>query len=186
VVNHSWSEYLKNDLAHAAFGFGWHAGLSDTPPFHTGLTVDQQAIDFVRRYFAVSGNLSKLDIATARLNLARRRNAMADKAIEGSICLEALLGSNRFDVTYKLALRAALLVGRDLDERLRIQQTVTQFYKVRSDAVHGSVDAITPKQVQQVNDGLQICAQVIRRMVDIGRIPDWKVLELSPEQGRSP
>src|SRR5579871_3843683 len=139
---------LNNDLAHAAFGFGWQMGLSDAPRFPICMTVDKEAIDFVQRYFAVSCDISrKLDIATARLNLARRRNVIADQAIDGSICLEALLGDDRFDLTYKLALRAALLVGQGIDDRLKIMETIKRFYRVRSAAVHGSEQTITPKLI---------------------------------------
>jgi hypothetical protein len=137
-------------------------------------------VAFATQYFAMGGELArKIIIASARLNLARRRPAVGDKAIEGSICLEALLGDDRFDMTYKIGLRAALLTEQALKRRAATMRTIRDFYRMRSAVVHGSRDANSPNSTELVGAGIEIFVQVIRKLVEIGRSPDWPALELS-------
>ena len=77
---------------------------------------------------------------------------------------------------YKLGLRAALLVGGSAVDRIEIKDIVKNFYDARSKVVHGSAAG---KNLAVIDQGLDICARVLRRMVEIGREPDWSKLELS-------
>jgi hypothetical protein len=126
------------------------------------------------------------EIAIDRLNLARRRLSPGDKAIDGSICHEALLAydSNQ-EITHRLSLRSALLLSTEFKERQEISNAVKKFYKLRSDSVHGN--ALKPKDAQRNADcaecGLDICAQVLRKIVSLNKKfdPSWDLSGSQPK-----
>lgn len=120
------------------------------------------------------------DVPLARLNLARRRLSPGDKAIDGSICLEALLsGKSSEGLTHKLAVRAALLLGSTLLERQAIDQKVRRFYRLRSQVVHGAANGNDAKAREAAEAGLKICASAIRAVVKSATKPDPEVWELT-------
>ena len=96
--------------------------MSQAPP----LKVDDAVLDWAERYLKMEGPLRRsMDIALDRLNLARRRRSPGDQAIDSGICLEALLGDDSpQELTYKLKLRAALLLGSTVTERREIREAV--------------------------------------------------------------
>ena len=101
VVGRSWLEFVDTDLAMAEFGrisnLRRYEGIE---PFFP-ITVGTDAIEWVERYIHLAPEVRpQCDIAIERLNLARRRHSPGDKAIEGGICLEALLGPDTNQVDY--------------------------------------------------------------------------------------
>jgi hypothetical protein len=180
IVVRTWSEFLDDNLEQIQLGVMFSAGLLEEGFSVASTIVDSKSLTFVRRYLRTSGELRrKLDIASARLSLAKRRTLPADKAIETSIALESLLGDDRFDLTYKLRLRAAMLIDKNLDERLITSKAVERLYRLRGDVVHGSSRSLSITEAHQIDGGLEICARVIRRLVSIGKLPRWAHLELS-------
>jgi Apea-like HEPN len=182
VVGTSWLEFVDDDLRMAEFGLITTVPLYEgRPPFST-VDVDADAIEWVERYLSLASEVRpQCDVAIERLNLARRRYSSGDKAIEGAICLEALLGSgDNQEITYKLKLRAALLLSTDLNERREISNAVKDFYQLRSKTVHGI--SVKPKDIQKHDAcaarGLDICAQVLRKLVRSNKtfVPeDWEL-----------
>lgn len=184
VVGISWVEFVDPDLALAEVGRMW------TGPTFEGVLgraqpvqVDSAAICWAERYLELKPQLkAKCDVAIDRLNLARRRLSPGDKAIEGAICLEALLGDEdaTSEVTYRLALRAALLLESRLAERRQIRKAVTQFYALRSRTVHGvsPTSRKAEKDGLMATDGLEICARALRHFVQLNQMPllsDWEL-----------
>ena len=151
------------------------------PPFSV-VDVDADAIEWIERYLSLSPELSpQCDIAIERLNLARRRHSPGNRAIEGAISLEALLGPDgNQEITYRLRLRAALLLSTNFEERREISNAVKEFYKPRSNTVHGI--PAQPRDLHK-NDacaarGLDICSQVLRKIVSLNKpfVPeDWEL-----------
>jgi hypothetical protein len=186
VVGTSWIEFVDDNLRMAEVSLMWMTPLYEGRPAFLTVDVDADAIEWVERYLSLSFNVRpQCDVAIERLNLARRRYSSGNKAIEGSVCLEALLGSDsNQEITYKLRLRAALLLSTDLDERREISNAVKDFYKLRSATVHGA--SVQPKDTQK-NDacaarGLDICAQVLRKIVSLNKPFVPEDLELSGGQ----
>jgi hypothetical protein len=134
-------------------------------PSQIPLKVDDEALSWAERYLRMDGQQRRsLDVALDRLNLARRRRSPGDKAIDAGICLEALLGDDSpQELTYKLRLRAALLLGTTLDGRRKIRDDVRDLYDLRSSVVHGRVRR--PKDTlldgQHASRGLEICTQAV-------------------------
>ncbi len=101
----------------------------------------------------------------------------------GTRCLvRSLVSSTRRtkpgEHTYKLALRASFLLGKDLDERRKIREAVEGLYVLRSKAVHGTHSA-KPDDDATSLDGLKVCARVLEVIVRLNKMPDWKELELA-------
>jgi hypothetical protein len=188
VVGASWLEFVDDDLRMAEFGMMRMTPQFEGQPSFLAVDVDGEAIDWVERYLGLLPNLRpQFDVAIERLNLARRRNSAGNKAIEGGICLEALLGADiKQEITYRLRLRAALLLSSEVDERRIISKAVNDFYELRSKTVHGARYEL--KSIQK-NDscaaiGLDICARILRRLIILNKkyIPeDWELSGGQPQ-----
>lgn len=172
VVGASWIDFVDDDLMMTEVGRMWMG------PNYEGVlvgrdlpNVDEDDLIWVEKYLRLKPEVRPLcDVAIERLNLGRRRNAPGDKAIEASICLEALLGDrDTQELTYKLALRAALLLGLNLEQKERIRRDVKQLYGLRSRTVHGR--AANVKQAQEdatcAANGLAICIDALRKIVEL-------------------
>jgi hypothetical protein len=184
VVGNSWTEFVDPALALAEFGIVWmgarfEGSLSEAGP----LNVDGEALAWAERYLRMDGSARRsVDVALDRLNLARRRRSLGNQAIDGAICLEALLSDNdQQEMTYKLGLRAALLLGTTLTERQEIREAVRNFYRLRSKVVHGRVRGTqdSPLDSQCVWQGLKICTQAVRSIVLRNARPDFAAWELT-------
>jgi hypothetical protein len=139
----SWQEFVDLELQEAEFGRTWMSSSHEGRFPNHSANVTSEIIDWVEKYLRLPPEVTRVcDVPLSRLNLARRRVTPGDKAIDGSVCLEALLsGRARGEMTHKLSVRAALLLGRSLDERQKIAEKVRKFYALRSDVVHGGADA---------------------------------------------
>lgn len=85
----------------------------------------------------------KLFVPLDRLNKAIRRTDIVDKAIELGIAMDAVFLEKEKELTYKLKLRAALLLGKNFLERKKIMGLFKILYDLRSKAVH---DGHIPKK----------------------------------------
>ena len=181
VIGMSWIDFVDPELAIAEWGIrvsynSAHEGALNLFSHN----VDTDAIEWVKRYLRLAPEvIPQCDIAIERLNLARRRHSPGNQAIEGAICLEALLSGpdGRQEITYKLALRSALLLSTKFDERCKISDDVKKFYTLRSNTVHGKISK-SENDATCAARGLDICAQVLRKIVSLNKkfVPrDWEL-----------
>ena len=184
VVGNSWTDFVDPALTLAEFGRMWmsarfEGSLSEAPP----LKVDGEALAWAERYLRMGEPLRRsVDVALDRLNLARRRRSPGDQAIDSGICLEALLGDDSpQELTYKLRLRAALLLGATLPERPEIRRAVHDLYDLRSKVVHGRARKPndTLPDARCAARGLEICTQAVRAIVQHNARPDFATWELT-------
>jgi hypothetical protein len=182
AIGVSWIDFVDPDLAKAeAFQMAIAPG-SEGAFAAVAKNIDADAIAWVDRYLQLDSGVKRVcDIALERLNLARRRISPGNKAIEGAICLEALLGDDTpHELVYKLKLRAALLLETELEKRRAIQKSVGEFYSLRSHTVHGRVNKTGDAQLQACADrGLEICARALRIIVQRNEKPvpsDWELI----------
>lgn len=193
VVGSSWMDFVEQQLTDAEFTNMWtEASFEGSLRSFRPLKVDDNAIAWTERYLNMDEQSRRIvGVALDRLNLARRRRSAGDRAVDGGICLEALLGDDSpQELSYKLRLRAALLLGRTVDERQQIREDVRRFYDLRSKVVHGRVrtakDASRDEKV--ASRGLEICTQAVRVIVQRNALPDFPTWELTggpsvPEDG---
>lgn len=81
----------------------------------------QEDIDkWVKVYLSLNQKLkNKMGISLERINQAKLRNSTGNRALELAIALESLLlGSEKGDNNFKLALRAALIFSQDLKKKI--------------------------------------------------------------------
>jgi len=118
-----------------------------------------------------------IDRAISRLNLACRRGSPSDVALDAAIALEtALGGSERTELTYRLALRAAFLLETGAAQRRAVWTLVKELYSTRSRVVHtGSTEAVGVDG----SEWTRLIARALRRILEVGGIPDWDTLVLS-------
>jgi hypothetical protein len=176
-----WQEFADPDLQRAEFGRVWTSSSHEGRLPHYPADVTDVMLDRVEQYLRLPPEVAgACDVPLARLNLARRRMAPGDKAIDGSVCLEALLsGRSRGELTHRLSVRAALLLGRSLTERQTIAEKVRKFYALRSDVVHGSTSAKESVNQKIAQDGLLVCLACLRAVVESAQLPEPELWELT-------
>jgi hypothetical protein len=183
VIGASWLEFADIDLANAEIGQTWMGPTYEgVLSFVQETKIDDEAVAWVNKYLDLGDDVMGMcDVAIERLNLARRRQSPGNKAIEGAICLEALLGDNdNRELTYKLALRAALLLATGLAARREIKEAVSRLYKLRSSTVHGrpSKTAHVSRDAACAAKGLEICTRALQEIVRRNEKPtpgDWEL-----------
>lgn len=172
-------------------------GLSHPPDEVIGKTVvkltDPQLIDLQALY----GRFRTLDqkvrnslrVPIQRLNQARRRSSLADKAIDLGVAFEALYlndRSHKEQISFTFRLRAAWHLGVDPDNRKALIKAFNKIYECRSIAVHtGSLSKeeitmngkkVNTKDFLDYADALCVCA--IRKVIDESGYPVWDSIVL--------
>ncbi len=142
----------------------WSMGIDETPSIEAFLQLPKAVRD-------------KVEVAASRLIMARNRVSLSNAALDGSICLESLLSDSQGELTYKLALRAALLIGSDIEERKKVRKQVQEFYRLRGKVAHGEHRS-DPNDSTVVVDGMKVCARVLSRIVELKAIPHWPDFEI--------
>jgi hypothetical protein len=92
----------------------------------------------------------KLRLALTYFNASFGRKPRENQVIDLFICLEALLLQENDELTFRLATRAANLLGPDASERRRVFAEVKDFYNLRSKIVHG--DVLKPRETQSAQN----------------------------------
>jgi hypothetical protein len=193
VVGISWTDFIDPELALFETFRQWiHPLFEGSLVESRRLKVDTVALAWAERYLKMDRRWRPLiAVALDRLNLARRRQSHGDQAIDSGICLESLLGDDSpQELTYKLRLRAALLLGKSIEERQKIREDVGRLYDLRSKVVHGRVRVAkhASRDKQVASRGLEICTQAVRAIVQRNAAPDFPMWELTggpcdPEDG---
>lgn len=187
-----WFQFEDEDLDAAVNGHAISSPhLEIAPPmFLNKVFLDPlTASSAVEGFFKLPRNVqARVRIALQRLNQAVRRVSVGDKAIELAIALESLLVDGVGENTHKVCLRAALLIGGSLDERLYNRSIVGAIYKLRSELLHkgdvkSNVQVFGRKErmpsSEVVKQGLLVTARVVQQILKRESIPDWYGFELN-------
>jgi len=149
-----------------------------------------QAKRVVAAFLGMSADVrTKVRLSLIRFNQALRRSPHEDRALDLAIALESLLVDNAGENTYRLGLRAALLLGGSLAQRKHTRAVIGALYALRSKLVH---DGVLPQAVKVTGTGKRPSAEVVKdatvlagrlleRIVSRGYIPDWDEYELQPD-----
>ncbi|SER95467.1 hypothetical protein SAMN04490244_104129 [Tranquillimonas rosea] len=133
----NWTEFLDPELQAAEASWGT-AGFPQEAPVSSGRVLQSNDLPNIELFLAMMPALKeKMRVALSRVGLARRKHTCANKAIEYSIALEALLSDGNTEMTHKIATRAAIILGESYEERAQYRKLIKNLYKVRSRAVHG-------------------------------------------------
>jgi hypothetical protein len=182
-VGNCWLDFTDPELLAGEVAQIWTGARFEGSPSSEFLKVDDQAVTWAELHLNTTGSVrAVMDVALDRLNLARRRRSPGDQAIDASICLEALLGDdNSQELTYKLRLRAALLLGKTLSEREAIRKTVGALYQLRSKVVHGRShpQGDVASDSRDAIRGLKVCTDAVRAIARLNARPDFAKWELT-------
>lgn len=142
-----WSEFLDPDLQAAESSWGT-SGFPQDEPVSSGRLLQPDDLPNIELFLAMDRNFKgKMRVALSRVGLARRKHISANKAIEYSIALEALLSDGKTEMSHKIATRAAIILGKDYEERLQYRKLFKKLYDVRSRAVHGDTQKDTDFEI---------------------------------------
>jgi hypothetical protein len=104
----------------------------------------------------------KLRLALSYFNASFGQKPRENQVIDLFICLEALLLQENDELTFRLATRAANLLGADASERKRVFAEVKEFYNLRSKIVHGEV--LKPRETQSAQN-VDRLRELVRRVL---------------------
>lgn len=140
-------------------------------------------INTIRRTFDQLKDFPEDDaLARAVDRLGRSRLAVhaVDRALDLGMAAEIILmhdlGTSNTEITYKIAGRAAWLLGCDATERAAIFDQIRHLYQARSQAVHSG--ALSTKSKVDLDAADQLVAHAARAILDRGRFPDWLALTM--------
>lgn len=186
----SWFNFQNQDIVDAQIGIGRSTSHIEIMP----IRIPQQPVldsdltsNLVSNYLSLEGSIrQRLRVSLGRLNQGMRRFRPGDQAMEIAIALETLLADGATENTYKIGLRAALLLGGDIATKLENRAIVGGAYVMRSALVHSGT---VPAEIKLVRFGkmqadevakkaANICAAVIQKIIERGQIPEWFELEL--------
>jgi hypothetical protein len=120
-----------------------------------------------------------LAVAFCRLNAAHRRYDLIDKTIEVAVSLESIFAdSSGGEARYKLGTKSALLLGDTMEARRQVRKDIMKFYEIRGRVVHGGGSHLTEEQSNAILEAVRLCERSLRKIVEIGGLPDWINIEL--------
>jgi hypothetical protein len=110
------------------------------------------------------GDDERIRIAIRRiLSSINDRRDPIDGFVDAVIAWENLFGGNA-ELSYRISVSIARLLGATQDERQALQKTVAKLYGVRSRVVHGSIEMEPDEAIAKRNECLNIALEVTRRL----------------------
>jgi len=138
-----WFQFDDPDLADASFYGGVTISYQEVLPLGLTRDVDLDSAEAKRvtsAFLALGEPLkATLRLALRRFNQALRRPPHGDRALDLAISLESLLVDGAGENTYKMGLRAALLLGGPIERRREVRAVVGALYTLRSALIHDGV-----------------------------------------------
>jgi len=166
-------------------------------------TLSQEELNHICKIFVAysknkTSNVKGLDVAIHRFRSSCERYFPNDpeKLLDIAFAFEAIFlnDDENKELSYRLRLRAAKLLGKKLEERQEIFDIVKNLYNFRSKIAHGeTIDAMKPKDAEKLKQVLSRAPRILkdaiiemllgnapRGLTDKGKIGDWwRKLELS-------
>ena len=134
------------------------------------------------------GDRDALELSLGRLVSSGRRNRgrfwHEDRLLDIAVALEVLFGLQGGELTHKLSVRAAHLLGASGEERLAVYKSVQRLYEERSRIIHGARRR-RDRRRQDIEDavegGYRIGREAFLEILARGSMPDWTRVALVAE-----
>ena len=130
----------------------------------------------------------RLELSLGRLVSSERRNlgrfGYEDRVLDIAVALEVLFGLRGGELTHKLSVRAAYLLGDSGEKRLAVHDSVHRLYKERSRIIHGSRPPYGRRQTrtdETVEGAYRTGRAAFLNILARGSFPDWTRLTLAAE-----
>lgn len=124
-----------------------------------------------------------LELSIDRLMRSRLSRTTEDRIIDLGMAAEIVLmhvasggGDGKGEITNKMSARAAWLLGKDVDDRIRIADATRDLYSARSKVVH--TGEAEPKHLKRLDAWDKLVADIAIELLARSRFPDWKRLVL--------
>ena len=141
---------------------------------------DVAAIKHAFEQLAAFAEEDSLTRAIDRLGRSRLAVHPVDRALDLGMAAEIVLmhdqSRSNTEITYKIASRAAWLLGEGADQRAEIFDQIKQLYAARSTAVHSGV--LPSKSKVDLDLADELVGRVIRAVLERGSFPDWMSLTM--------
>jgi Apea-like HEPN len=193
VLAAAWHVYDDPDLNDVAIG-GRYGRIMELLPAFRGepypLLDPQMAAEVVGQFLSLGPEYKpRVTVAIGRLQRALMRHQVGDRAVELSIALEVLLSDKgNSEMTHKVSVRGVRFLGGTNEERARNLLILKKAYEIRSKLVHQgfqesgdiSIGKGLPKMraAALVDEACQLCANLIKRVLACGGIPDWAEFDI--------
>ena len=134
-----------------------------------------------------SGDRDRLELSLGRLVSSQRRNVgrfrHEDRLLDIAVALEVMFGLQGGELTHKLSVRAAHLLGHSGEERVVVFDSVQRLYKERSRIIHGGGPRPRPHShtEETVEGAYRTGRAAFLNIVARGSFPDWTKLTLAAE-----
>lgn len=179
-----WFTFDDSDLNDVLLGTisrnSLHEILPISPLTPSPILDSAEAQDIVRAYLRLDvASRNRVRVALRRFGQALRRHNPGDKAVELCTAFEALLGDGgNTEMTHKIAVRTARLIGGDDETRKKNHHIMKQAYKIRSSLVHtGGVNIKNASGT--IEQAISICADIIKIIIRKGAIPNWQLFDIT-------
>lgn len=146
------------------YGGGTATIRSEDPPEHDWQQLDAPGIALatqVAEWLRSGVNAKMVRTAVRRLNYGLGRKRDDDSFIDYMVGIESLLTDQtaKGEVSHKVSMRCAALLGETFGERFEIKKDITGLYGVRSAVLHGS------DNVSDVRGGSDRLREYLRRLI---------------------
>jgi hypothetical protein len=157
-----------------------------------GPRIDVEALGarpLVEQYLALGAHtLAALRVPLDRLNSAKlhlHAGHLADCALDLGIALDALLcPETNTEITYRLAIRGAVLRGGDAQQRRDTYDLLRCLYEARSAVAHGDTTRALRRRrgspkitvAELLPEAVPLASELLRIVIARGAIPDWEAL----------
>ena len=126
------------------------------------------------------GNLAPVVARLAEALARDGRFAAEDKFLDVAIALERMYGLDGGEISHKLRTRSSWFLGRDAEDRVRVMESVAEFYRVRSEIVHkGKRKASAARYRQSFDTGFDIAARTLSKLLKEGPPNNWEELVIA-------
>lgn len=170
-----WPGMLSNGVGEARAGARFHGDQCADPAL------------LVQASKRLSTAKPQLNLAVEKLESSRRRMDWVEAAVDLGTCLEILLmhgSDDNNEISYKLATRAAWLLGGTAEDRIRVFDLTRELYNSRSKAVHTGTIIAGKRAKTGENPATKfaeydsLCVALINRLADLSAWPNWRNLVL--------
>lgn len=118
-----------------------------------------------------------LELAIKRLVKSRSLSTIEDQVVDLGMAAEiALMHEDRGEITSRLAMRAAFLLGQDGHERTAVHNSMRDLYRARSDTVHSGETPV--KYRRRLAEWDALLDRLLKALLQRGDFPDWNRLIL--------
>ena len=129
-----------------------------------------------QRYRELSPVVARLAEALAR----KGRFAAQDRILDTAIALERMYELGGGEISHKMRTRTSWFLGRDAKDRVRVMESVKNFYGVRSEIVHKAKRKSSVERYRKAFDeGFDIAARTLFKLLKDGAPRDWEALVIA-------